>query len=158
MPYSTGGSEAIPTTYAEIEQLLFDPFCAQQCHKGGAAPKGLPMEPGRALRALVGQPAVEVPGMLRVAPGQPSASYLIVKVVPHDRRRVGTRMPRNGPPFLTSAQVGAMKRWIRAGAQDDWVDDTSTPVADAGEAAPDASSDVANAGPDPGPAVTEDPP
>ena len=50
-------------------------------------------------------------------------SYLIIKVTPTDARRVGNRMPRNGPPFLTNAEIRGLRRWIDQGATDDWEDD-----------------------------------
>lgn len=130
VPVPQADSGAVPRTYAEIEQGIFATTCAPQCHQGGAAPKGLSLEPGRALELLVGVPSAEVPDMMRVAPGQPDASYLVVKLVPFDPRRVGARMPRNGPPFLTDAQVRAIRDWIAAGARDDW-DASQAPLADA---------------------------
>ena len=30
-------------------------------------------------------------------------------------------MPRNGPPWVSRAQIRALRRWITAGAKDDWV-------------------------------------
>ncbi len=112
-------SGAIPASTADI-LLLLEARCGQQCHRGGAAPKGLSLEPGRALQLLVGVESVEAPGMLRVNPGHPEQSYLISKVAPFDSRRVGSRMPRGGPNYLSNAQVRALKDWIRAGAAPDW--------------------------------------
>ena len=110
-----------PTTYAEIQAQVFDPLCAAQCHQGGAAPKGLSLEAGRSHRGLVGTPSVEAPTLMRVRPGDPEGSYLVVKLAASDPRRVGARMPRNGPPFVSDAQLRAIKQWIRDGAADDWV-------------------------------------
>jgi len=80
--------------------------------------------------------SVEVPSLFRVSPGNAEASYLIVKLSSIDPRRVGSRMPRTGPPYLSSRQIRAIKRWIRAGARQDWVDmgeDAGTvPTTDAG--------------------------
>lgn len=134
-------STAVPTTYAEIQTLVFGPMCAAQCHRGGAAPKGLSLEAGREIPSMVGVPSVEAPGMLRVAPGSPENSYLVVKLAPTDARRVGSRMPRNGPPFVSDAQLRAIKAWIRTGARDDWRADEEI---DAGPAFPDAG--LADAG------------
>jgi len=115
-------SGEIPESFDEIQASIFGPACAAPCHKGGSAPKGLSLEDGRALPALVGVPSSEVPELLRVAPGRPTESYLLAKLVPRDARRVGGRMPRNGPPYLSDAQVRALSRWIRAGATADWHD------------------------------------
>lgn len=59
---------------------------------------------------------------MRVEPGWPEDSYLIVKIASTDPRRVGSRMPRTGPPFVSGRQVQAVKRWIRDGAAEDWID------------------------------------
>ena len=136
IPDAAGNTGDVPTTFEEIELLVFEPMCAVQCHKGGAAPQGLNLEVGRSLDGLVGVSSNEVPGMLRIAPGQPNESYLITKLVPFDARRTGQRMPRNGPPYLTDPQLRALKRWITAGATDDWEDTGELIDAGVADAAP----------------------
>lgn len=132
-----GDSGTVPKSFDQLQQLVLTPMCAEPCHKGGAAPKGLSLESGRAVASLVNVPSVEAPGMMRVAPGQPDASWLLVKVAAMDSRRVGARMPRNGPPFLTSGQVAAVRRWIQAGARADWIDQApASPDVAAPELAP----------------------
>jgi len=144
LPDAPGNTGEIPKTYEEIQQVVFEPLCASQCHRGGAAPKGLSLESNRAHANLVGVPSVEVPGLLRVAPGSPEDSYLIVKLAPFDSRRVGARMPRNGPPFITNAQLGALRRWIRAGAAADWID-SEVDAATMTDAPPPADADPTDA-------------
>jgi len=53
---------------------------------------------------------------LRVIPGNAGGSYLIQKLE-GAADIVGLRMPRNGPPFLTDAQVGLIRQWITDGAR-----------------------------------------
>ena len=118
IPESDPGVE--PRTFAEIQTMIFDPMCALSCHRAGAAPKGLSMQPAFAIKHLVNVPSAEAPGLMRVAPGQPDQSYLVIKVVSSDPRRKGARMPRNGPPWVSRAQIRALRRWITAGAKDDW--------------------------------------
>jgi len=125
VPDPVPDDSAVPRTFDDIQAMIFDPACATQCHRGGAAPKGLSMEARLAFDQLVNVPSVELPEMMRVAPGRPEESFLIVKVASGDRRRVGARMPRNGPPFLSSRQVRALRLWIRDGATEDWVDTSS---------------------------------
>lgn len=125
-PPESGG--VAPRTWPEIQAQILEPMCAQSCHHGGASPKGLSLDNAVALQNLVGVAAAEVPSMQRVAPGRPEDSYLIVKIAAMDPRRVGARMPRNGPPFLTNAQIGALRKWIAEGASKDWHAD----AADAG--------------------------
>jgi len=80
--------------------------------------------------------------MLRAAPGKPDDSDLSVKLAAAEPRRVGARMPRTGPPFLTGAQLSALRKWIAAGATTDWRADAAdagatvvpAPEVDAGDA------------------------
>lgn len=135
-----------PKTWAEIQTQILEPTCAQPCHHGGAAPKGLALDHLSAYKALVGVTSAEAPAMLRVAPGKPDESYLIVKVASADPRRIGSRMPRTGPPFLSSPQIAALRQWIAAGATQDWQADAGNgetlgvPGPDAGGEVPDAGS------------------
>ena len=64
---------------------------------------------------LVNVSAIQVPALKRVTPGDPQASYVVHKV---EGRAgiVGTRMPRNGPPYMTDGQILILKRWIELGA------------------------------------------
>ena len=113
-------SGTVPTTWPQIQAQILGPTCAQPCHHGGAAPKGLSLDDAGALQNLVGVASAELPSMQRVAPGRPDDSYLFVKVAGADPRRVGARMPRTGPPFLTNGQIAALRKWIAAGATADW--------------------------------------
>lgn len=110
-------------TFEDIQTNIFDVRCAPGCHSSGVASRGLSLDRGLSVRMLVDEPSNEVPDFLRVAPGRPDDSYLMIKVAPMDARRVGNRMPRNGPPFLTSSEIRGLRRWIAAGAEEDWVDD-----------------------------------
>ena len=109
-----------PRSFEEIQLRIFDGICAPACHSGPGAAKGLNLESGRSLASLVGVTSSEQPGMVRVAPGRASESYLIVKLDPSDSRRVGNRMPRSGPPFLFPPEIRAIRAWIDAGAEPDW--------------------------------------
>lgn len=138
VPNDEPDPEAVPATYDEIQSMIFDSMCAAQCHRGGAAPKGLSLEPQRSYRNLVGVESVEVPALLRVAPGNAEDSYLIVKLSSADPRRVGSRMPRTGPPYVSNRQIRAIKRWIRDGAREDWVDMGEVDAGAGDAATPDA--------------------
>ena len=48
-------------------------------------------------------------------PGNANNSYLVMKLE-GAASITGLRMPRNGPPFLTDAQVQMIRAWITAGA------------------------------------------
>ena len=128
VPYADpDAAGSAPTTYEEIQVNIFDARCAPACHSGGGASRGLSLDRSMAIRSLVGEPSNEVPDLLRVAPGNAADSYLMVKVIASDARRVGNRMPRSGPPFLTSSEIRGLRRWIDAGATDDWIDDGEDP-------------------------------
>ncbi|MEW6169323.1 MAG: PE-PGRS family protein, partial [Pseudomonadota bacterium] len=66
--------------------------------------------------ALVGVASLEVPELLRVAPGDPDNSYLVHKL--EGSQAVGSRMPLGGP-FLSEAEIGEVRQWIESGALND---------------------------------------
>jgi hypothetical protein len=72
--------------------------------------------PDLAYAHLVGVRSVLKPGLLRVAPGDPSNSFLIHKL--EGRDLVGVRMPQNADP-LTPGQIQIIARWIQRGAPRD---------------------------------------
>ena len=74
---------------------------------------GLDLRAATGFASLVNTPSSQT-ALLRVAPGDPEASYLIHKV---DGRAgiVGSRMPQGGP-FLSTEQIDVIRSWITAGA------------------------------------------
>jgi hypothetical protein len=101
-----------PVDFALLQSTIFTPICTA-CHAGGAAPLGLRLEAGVSYAMLVNVPSVEVPSLLRVAPGNPDASYLVHKI--EGRAAVGERMPLGGPP-LPQTSIDNVRQWISAGA------------------------------------------
>ena len=53
-----------------------------------------------------------------IVPGKSSESYLIEEILPKDGH---AEMPKNGKP-LSEAEIDILRRWIDAGAVNDWVD------------------------------------
>lgn len=51
-----------------------------------------------------------------IVPNQPCGSVLFLKVT--QTPPLGARMPRNGPPFLSEAQIMLIHDWISEGARD----------------------------------------
>jgi hypothetical protein len=103
-------------TFAQIQQQIFTPTCARSgCHAASTASEGLVLDAGRSYALLVGHAATEASALDRVQPGRPESSYLILKLR-GDPSISGLRMPQNGPPFLTAAQIDGIAGWIRAGA------------------------------------------
>ena len=99
--------------FQSIQDNVFTPICTT-CHAGGGAPVGLRLDEGASYAMLVNAPSVEVPGLLRVDPGNPDDSYLIQKIEGH--AAVGDQMPLGGPP-LPSDTIAIMRQWITDGAQ-----------------------------------------
>jgi len=119
------GSSSTPTTPTPTPTLSFSqriqteiltPSCAS-CHTddGRSPAAGLNLKAGSAYAALVGVASTGKAGAVRVIPGNPSGSYLVQKLE-GAADIVGLRMPRNGPPFLTDAQVALVRQWIQNGA------------------------------------------
>jgi hypothetical protein len=106
------GEDVLLPEFSSIQSKVFTPICTT-CHAGGAAPLGLGLEEGAAYAMLVNAPSVEVPELLRVAPGNPDASYLIQKL--EGTATVGERMPLNGPP-LPAETIAVIRQWITDGA------------------------------------------
>src|SRR5262249_7418585 len=105
-----------PTFSVQIQQQILNSACTS-CHTDeGRTPSGnLNLKSGTAYSALVNVASSGKSGAIRVIPGTPSGSYLIQKLE-GAADIVGLRMPRNGPPYLTDAQVALIRQWIQNGA------------------------------------------
>jgi hypothetical protein len=99
--------------FQEIQDTIFTPICSV-CHAGANAPQGLRLDAGNSYALLVNVASAEVPGTLRVNPGNPNASYIVQKI--EGTAAVGVRMPANGPPYLPQDRIDLVRRWIAAGA------------------------------------------
>ena len=103
-------------TFSQIQAQILTPACTS-CHtdEGRTPSGGLNLKSGAAYAALVGVASTGKAGAIRVIAGNPSGSYLIQKLE-GAADIVGLRMPRNGPPYLTDAQVASIRQWIQNGA------------------------------------------
>lgn len=103
-------------TFTRVQAEVFTPSCALAgCHAGSEAQLGLDLSAGRSYAATVNVRSVETT-RLRIAPGDPDASYLVSKVR-GDATITGSRMPPGGA--LTDAQVALLVDWVRRGAPND---------------------------------------
>jgi hypothetical protein len=104
-------------TLDEIQAAVFSPTCAVAgCHTGGgvALPTVMNLTSAQAsFDNLVNMPSLEVPGLIRVLPGDPDNSYLIHKL--EGTAAVGDRMPLGSPP-LDPAIIANIRQWIADGA------------------------------------------
>ncbi len=103
-------------TLADVQIQVFSPSCAlSNCHIGAGAQLGLDLSAGASAGNLVGVPSAEVPGLLRVEPGNAVDSYLYMKLAA-DPRILGDPMPAEGGP-LSAGQLNLIETWIDQGAQ-----------------------------------------
>jgi len=100
----------------QIQTEILNPACIA-CHtdQGRTPAGGLNLLSGQSRGNLVGVASTGKAGATRVIAGNASGSYLIQKLEGASDI-VGLRMPRNGPPFLTAAQIDLIRQWINNGA------------------------------------------
>jgi hypothetical protein len=107
-------SGPIQPTLDSIEENVFAPICAK-CHIGASAPEGLQLDTAaHAYNFLVGVPSVEEPSFLRVNPGNPDLSYMILKIEGAPGIE-GGQMPLGETP-LPQATIDAIRQWVTNGA------------------------------------------
>jgi hypothetical protein len=113
-----GGQPIDPTaTFTRVQTEIFTPTCAAiGCHDRLGRQQNQQLTAGVAYSQTVGRPSVEMPQLLRVAPGDPANSYLYRKIT--GAGITGDRMPQGGP-YLTDAQIKLVRDWIRRGAPND---------------------------------------
>jgi len=115
-----GGSDdpVLDPKFSVIQKEIFNESCnASSCH--GSGMKGsLSLMPGKSYAQLIGVPGAgdkhDAPPFLRVKPGSPDSSFLLIKLIAPDSDQ-GEIMPK-GNDRLSPHQVDAIKRWILAGA------------------------------------------
>lgn len=98
--------------------VLFARSCALAgCHVGPTPQMGMDLSPARFVQSTAGQPSQERPDLLRVHPGQPDSSYLVMKIEGAPGI-IGMQMPFSGEK-LTPEEVATVKAWIaRLSAED----------------------------------------
>lgn len=119
----TGPTPDLQVSFASIQSQIFQTTdtsgrtACTNCHTnvGRTPASGLNLLADFAYAALVNVPSRQKPGAVLVIPGDPDGSYLVQKLEGAPGI-VGIRMPRNGPPHLTSGQMLVIRRWIQNGA------------------------------------------
>ncbi|HEY4750298.1 MAG TPA: hypothetical protein VIH60_07920 [Steroidobacteraceae bacterium] len=113
-PVSAGNAPApLTADFQSIQDNVFTPICTR-CHSGAGAPEGLQLDAQHSYALLVGVPSTEQPQLLRVDPGSPDESYLVLKLQ-GSAGIVGAQMPFGGP-YLDSATIDVIRQWIANGA------------------------------------------
>jgi hypothetical protein len=104
-------------TFSRVQAQIFTPSCALSgCHAGPNPQRGMNLGAGVAYSMIVGVASAEST-RLRVAPGDPDASYLVSKVK-GDATIAGSRMPFGGP-YLPADKEKLLVDWVRRGAPND---------------------------------------
>jgi len=120
LPFADTGTPP-PTadaTFTKVQQEIFNPSCALSgCHSAASSASGLNLAAGAAFNNIVNVASVEQPSKDRIEPGNPTGSYLWLKVT-GDSSISGVRMPR-GRPALSQDRLDLLRAWIEAGAQND---------------------------------------
>jgi hypothetical protein len=118
-----GPTPDLEPTFASVQKEIFETTDAAgrtscvTCHNAARQTfvAGLNLEHAVAYDQIVNVASRERPDLMRVAPGNPDASYMIHKLEGRSGI-IGRQMPFNGPPFLTSGQIQIVRRWIEIGA------------------------------------------
>jgi hypothetical protein len=110
---SSGGSSVVTADFQSIQDNVFTPICSK-CHIGASAPEGLQLDAAHSYNLLVGVPSVEKSSVLRVDPGNPDSSYLVLKIEGASGID-GGQMPLGETP-LPQATITAIRAWITNGA------------------------------------------
>lgn len=113
-----GSNPAENSTFDEIQTSIFNTSCALSgCHAGSNPQQGMDLSAGRSYDAIVNAPSRERPDLMRVEPGNPGESYLLMKIE-GAQGIVGARMPLGRSP-LSDAQISLVRGWIAEGAPRD---------------------------------------
>jgi uncharacterized membrane protein len=110
---ASGANGPLTADLQSIQDNVFTPICTR-CHIGASAPEGLRLDAADSYNLLVGVPSAEVPSLLRVMPGDPDESYLVLKLQ-GSAGIVGGQMPLGGP-YLPQSTIDAIRQWITNGA------------------------------------------
>lgn len=121
-----GPTPNLEPTFSSIQTNIFSNgdssgrVACTTCHtsQGRTPAGGLNLLPEASYAALVNVASRQKAGAILVIPGDPSSSYLVHKLE-GAAGITGSRMPRNGPPFLTDGQMTIIRRWIELGAMND---------------------------------------
>lgn len=103
----------------DVAEGIFRQNCTRSgCHGGNSSAAGLSLNPNVAYENIVSVPSTEVSSVNRIEPGDPSQSYLFLKVTGNqtDVGGSGATMPLGGS--LTEQEIQTLEKWILDGALD----------------------------------------
>jgi uncharacterized protein (TIGR03118 family) len=107
-------------TLTQLQTQIFTPICSG-CHSGvgGSLPGVQNLTAGHTFANVVNVPSIEQPALKRIAPNDPTNSYLIQKIE-GAAGISGSQMPLGcggaGNPCLDQATIDLVKTWVSQGA------------------------------------------
>jgi hypothetical protein len=108
-----------PVAYGDV-QAVFAEYGCVACHP--SVNSSLDLRPQQSYEDLVGVRALEDPRLVRVVAGDPSSSFLYLKLGGDppvgDVPAIGTRMPPRSAP-IAAEDLDLVRRWIAQGAKDE---------------------------------------
>lgn len=113
-PIATTGADVTKASLSSIQSTVFDKQCATSgCHvTNGAEPL---LTKDNSYAAMVNVPALNNGSMSLVKPGDPTQSYLLVKLLNSDNTGI---MPKGGSK-LPQNVIDSISAWIAKGAPND---------------------------------------
>jgi mono/diheme cytochrome c family protein len=97
-------------------QPIFSKHCAHPSCHGVAQSAGLQLSEGMAYGNIVNVRSTEQPQYMRIKPGEPDSSYIVLKI--EGKQAVGSRMPLTGG-YLSDKQIQTVRSWVKEGAKND---------------------------------------
>lgn len=116
--FAVSGPPRAVSLAGELQPVLSARCTNAGCHGTVATQEGLKLtDAATSYASLVNVASMECGALLRVAPGDPDHSYLVVKLLGSNGAPcfVGTKMPKGATP-LTLEEIQAFRDWIANGA------------------------------------------
>jgi hypothetical protein len=100
---------------AWIQAQVFNVSCTTMCHGDTPPSASMSLRSGEARASLVNVRSTQFPDWIRVVPGSPTQSMLMVQLGGEPGPALEGLMPW-GMPKLCDEKIDAIRRWIAAGA------------------------------------------
>jgi len=131
LPGSGGVATPSAASFDAIQQTIFNAHCLSAgCHNSSDQAGNLVLESGAAYANLVNarcfNTAAQTSGLLRVVPGDPAHSFLLVKLTLAGASTLGSSMPLS-QSALPSEDIDLIRNWILAGAPNSGAVSSPTP-------------------------------
>lgn len=114
-------NSTVQPTFQSVQQILTLNCTTASCHSALSRRGDLVLTSDVAYESLVSvlpdNPAARGRGLMRVNPGKPDSSFLLIKLIAPGPEE-GDKMPQTGGS-LTSQEIDAIRSWIASGAKRD---------------------------------------